>query len=112
LPPLHLPQPHRPILTATEQVAAVGGEGQPIHRSSMSLQHRRGTPCFPMPQPDRVVKAATGHGASIWTPGQALHLLGMARKLLAQTASFSQLPELDAAIPTPAHQAAAARSKA
>src|SRR2546423_8653271 len=64
-----------------------------------------------MPQPDRVVKAATGHGASIWTPGQALHLLRMARKLLAQAASFSQLPELDAAIPARARQACAVGSK-
>src|SRR5207302_4167077 len=79
--------------------------------SSMSLQHRRGTPCFPMPQPDRVVKAATGHGASIWTPGQALHLLRMARKLLAQAASFSQFPELDAAIPARARQTGAVGSK-
>src|SRR5437660_12392991 len=77
----------------------------------MSLQHRRGTPCFPMPQPDRVVKAATGHGASIWTPGQALHLLRMDRKLLAQAASFSQLPQLDAAIPPRAGKASAVGTK-
>src|SRR5207247_10827049 len=83
----------------------------PILRRIMSPQPRRGPPCFPMPQPDRVVKAATGHSASIWTPGQALHLLRMARKLLAQAASFSQLPELDAAIPARARQAGAVGSK-
>src|SRR5437868_15547607 len=77
----------------------------------MSLQHRRGTPCFPMPQPDRVVKAATGHGASIGTPGDALHLLRMARKLLAQAAFLTQLPQLDAAIPARARQAGAVGSE-
>src|SRR6516225_7564015 len=77
----------------------------------MSLQHRRGTPCFLMPQPYRVVKAATGHSASIRTPGDASYLLRMARKLLAQAASFSQLPQLDAAIPARARQAGAVGSK-
>src|SRR5260370_28416052 len=64
-----------------------------------------------MPQPDGVDKAATGRGASIRTPGQALYLLRMARKLLAQAASFSQLPQLDAVIPARARQPAAVGTK-
>src|SRR5205823_14168292 len=39
LPPLHFPQPQRAILTPTEQAAAVGREGQAVHRGAMALQY-------------------------------------------------------------------------
>ena len=35
-----LPQPQGAIVTATEQVTAIGGEGQAVHIAAMSLQHR------------------------------------------------------------------------
>src|SRR2546423_3511531 len=36
-----IPQTQSPVVTATEQAAAVGGKGQAIHLGSMSLQQDR-----------------------------------------------------------------------
>src|SRR5205823_14149666 len=55
-----IPQPQSPVVTATEQAAAVGGKGQAIHLGSMSLQHCSGAPLFDIPQPNRGVTATTG----------------------------------------------------
>src|SRR5438045_7117114 len=41
-----IPQTQSPVVTATEEAAAVGGKGQAIHLGSMSLQHFSGAPLF------------------------------------------------------------------
>ena len=50
-----LPQPQGAIVTATEQVTAIGGEGQAVHVAAMPLQHRPRAALLAIPQPDRVV---------------------------------------------------------
>ena len=64
-----IPQTQSPVVTATEQAAAVGGKGQAIHLGSMSRQHCSGAPLFDIPQPNRGVTATTGQRAPIGTPG-------------------------------------------
>ncbi len=107
------PQPHRAIATATEQVTAIGSEGQAGHHGAMSLQHHPRCALLAIPQPDRVVKAATGQRASIRAPGQGLYLLRMPHKRLAQAAAsrLPDLPQLDGAIPARAGQPAAIGGK-
>src|SRR5207302_3532776 len=96
-----VPETQRAIFTATEQVVAVGGEGQAVHHGAMSLQRHPSAALLGIPQPDRVVKAATSQRASIRTPGHAMRPLRMPRQRLAYAwASFlPHLPELDGAIP-------------
>src|SRR5438270_2417235 len=77
LPTLHVPQPQRAIVTATEQAAAVGGESQTVHHGAMSLQRHPSAALFDIPEPDRAREVATGQRASIRAPGHAMHPLCM-----------------------------------
>src|SRR2546423_4369134 len=55
----HVPQTDGAIVTAAEQAAAVGHEGQAVHRGGMSLQRRPGAALLDIPQPTARVPAPT-----------------------------------------------------
>ena len=98
-----LPQPQSAIVTATEEVAAIGGEGQTVHITAMSVQHGPQGAELPIPEPDGVVKAATGQHPSIRTPGHTPHPIRIPRERLEIAPTFD-LPQLDGAIPARADE--------
>ena len=71
-PVLNIPHAQGAICTATEQAAAIRGEGHAIYIGGMPKEHRSIAALFDIPEPDGFVIAATGQDASIGTPGDTI----------------------------------------
>src|SRR5258708_13233276 len=61
LPTLHVPQPQRAIVTATEQAAAVRREGPTIHPTGMPVPPLPRPPPLPTPHPTHAPTLAPHH---------------------------------------------------
>src|SRR5258707_205303 len=94
----HVPSPYGAIFTATQQTAAIGGEGDRVHVGGMPMQCRLIAFSFDVPEPDRLVKASASHRAPIGTPCHAEHPVRMSRKRLEQS-SARHVPEPDGPVP-------------
>ena len=66
---LHVPHSQGPIFTATEQAAAIGREGDTIHRRGMPLQPHSVAASLGIPEPNHGIKASAGHCTPIRAPG-------------------------------------------
>src|SRR5207253_261052 len=73
MPALDVPHSQSPIFTATEQVAAVGREGDAIHMAAMPKQCCAIATSLDIPEPDRIIQASTSHRASIGAPGHTIY---------------------------------------